>query len=91
MFKRRKKTIPPEELDILEAQLAGTLRPVEPSMDMVNRVRERIRMPAREELVFRMRDWGSLVFVFSGVMTGMLLIITIARAFFYLTIRRHTG
>ncbi len=91
MIKRKRKNIPPEELDILEAQLAGTLKPVAPPMDILNRVKERIRMPAREEIVFRMRDWGSLVFVFSGVMTGMLLFITVARAFFYFTVRRHTG
>ncbi|MEW6404603.1 MAG: hypothetical protein AB1649_22630, partial [Chloroflexota bacterium] len=71
--------------------LAGTLRPVAPPKDIVQRLRERIHMPARDEIVWRLRDWRSLFFVFSGVMSGMLVIITVARALFYFWGRRHTG
>jgi hypothetical protein len=80
-----------EELDILEAHLAGTLKAVTPPMEMLQRLRERVRMPARDEIVWRLRDWRALFFVFSGVMSGMLVIITIARALFYFFGKRHTG
>jgi hypothetical protein len=92
MTKRKNKNITPEEeLNDLEAQLAGTLKPVAPPKDIVLRLKERIYMPAREQIAFRLRDWGSLFFVFSGVMSGMLLIITVARALYYLTGRRGGG
>ena len=58
-----------EELGVLEAHLAGTLRPVAPPKDIVQRLRERVYMPARDEIVWRLRDWRSLFFVFSGVMS----------------------
>jgi hypothetical protein len=91
MAKRKNTNITPEEeLNALEAHLAGTLKPVAPPKDIVLRLKERIYMPAREQIAFRLRDWGSLFFVFSGVMSGMLLIITVARALFYLT-RRQAG
>lgn len=75
---------PENELDALEAHLAGTLKPVSPPGDLIQRLRERIRFPAREEIVLRFRDWRKLFLVFGGVMSGLLLLITIARAFFHL-------
>lgn len=75
-------------LDI-EERLAGTLKPIRPSNDVVQRLRERIRMPAREEITSRLRDWQRMFLVFGGVMSGMLLALTIARALFHLVGRRH--
>ena len=75
---------PDDEFDILEAHLAGTLKPVAPPSDLIQRLRERIRFPAREEIVVRFRDWRRLFFVFGGVMSGLLVLITIARAFFHI-------
>jgi len=86
-----KQIYTPEELDALEAHLAGTLRRVSPPNEILQRLSERIRMPAPEEIVWRLREWRSLFFVFSGVMSGMLVVITIARALFYFWGRRHTG
>jgi hypothetical protein len=92
MTKRQQKNITSEEeLDILEAHLAGTLKPVAPPKDIVLRLKERIYMPAREKIAFRLRDWTSMFLVFGGVMSGMLLIITVARAFFYFVGRRGAG
>ena len=85
---RRKQTSNPEELDILEAHLAGTLKPVAPPTDIVQRLRERIRMPDREEITLRLTDWRRLFIVFSGVLSGMLLLITIARALYYFAGRK---
>lgn len=84
----RSVTSPDDELLDLEARLAGTLRPVRPSRDVVQRLRERIRFPAREEIVLRLADWRKMFLVFGGVMSGMLMVITLARAFFYFWSRR---
>jgi hypothetical protein len=80
---------PDEDLDTLEAHLAGTLRPVAPPKDLVQRLRDRIRLPAREEIVLRFQDWRRLFLVFGGVMSALLLLITVARAFFHLVGRRQ--
>lgn len=86
----RRTTIPLDEsiLD-LEARLAGTLKPVRPPRDVVQRLRERIRIPAREEIVSRLGDWKRMFLVFGGVMSGVLVVITLARAFFYFVGRRQ--
>lgn len=81
-------TLPDDILKDLEARLAGTLKPVQPSSDMVQRLRERIRFPAREEIALRLGEWKKMFLVFGGVMSGLLLVITLARAFFYFVGRR---
>lgn len=81
---RRTTTDSGTELDALEAHLAGTLKPVSPPGDLIQRLRDRIRFPAREDIVLRFQDWRRLFLVFGGVMSGLLLLITIARAFFHL-------
>ncbi len=84
----RKPTNPEEDLDFLETHLAGTLKRVAPPNDLLQRLRRKIYIPAREEIALRLRDWRRLFFVFGGVMSGMLLIVTIARAFYHLVGRR---
>lgn len=87
---RSKRTTPSDDILLnLEARLAGTLKPIQPSSEIVQRLRERIRIPAREEIVSRLSDWKRMFLVFGGVMSGLLLIITLARAFFYFVGRRH--
>lgn len=80
---------PDEILLDLEERLAGTLKPIRPSTDVVQRLRERIHFPARDEITSRLLDWKRMFLVFGGVMSGLLLAITVARAFFYLVGRRH--
>jgi hypothetical protein len=77
-----------DQVIALEAHLAGTLRPVIPPMEVVQRLRERIRFPQPEEIVSRFQDWQRMFVVFGGVMSGMLVIITIARALYYLVGRK---
>ena len=81
-MKKTKITTPPPELDELEAHLAGTLKPVAPSKAIVQRLNTRIRMPNRESALY-LPDWSRLFLVFGGVISGMLLFITLARAFYY--------
>ena len=83
-----KTTLSDDQLSALEAHLAGTLKPVTPPMEIVQRLRSRIHFPERQVIVLRLRDWQRMFLVFGGVMSGMLVVITVARAFFYL-IRRH--
>jgi hypothetical protein len=84
----RSKVLSKDQVSALEAHLAGTLRPVTPPIDVVQRLRERIRFPQSEEIVSRLRDWQRMFVVFGGVMSGMLVIITVARAFYYLVGRK---
>jgi hypothetical protein len=87
----RRKTIPTheEQLYALEAHLAGTLKPVQPPKHIIQRLRDRIRFPGREEIALRLRDWHALLLVFGGVMSGMVLVITVARVMFHLFGRRN--
>ena len=78
-----------ENLESLEAHLAGTLRPVAPPKDFVQRLRDRVRLPERGVFVNRLRDWNRLFLVFGSVMSGMLIVITIARALYYMVGRRN--
>ncbi len=78
-----------EQLSALEAHLAGTLKRVTPPGEVVKRLRQRIHMPQREEIVLRFHDWRRMVVVFGGVMSGLLALITIGRALYYLVGRRQ--
>jgi hypothetical protein len=77
-----------ENLESLEAHLAGTLRPVTPPRDLVQRLRETVRLSESNLIVSRLRDWNRLFLVFGSVMSGMLVVITLARALYYLVWRR---
>jgi hypothetical protein len=83
--------MPKNDLNDLEAHLAGTLRPVAPPRAFVQRLRSRIHLPARDEIVVRLRDWQKLILVFGGVISGMLVILTVARALFHIFGRRDGG
>ena len=78
-----------QNLESLEAHLAGTLRPVSPPKDIVQRLRDRVRLPEREVIVSRLRDWNRLFLVFGSVMSGMVIVITVARALYYMFGRRN--
>jgi len=89
MARQTPESSPDEILLDLENRLAGVLKPIRPSSDIVQRLRERIHFPVREEITSRLLDWKRMFLVFGGVMSGLLVVITIARAFFYLVGRRH--
>ena len=77
-----------EDLDQIEGRLAGILTPVAPPSDFVQRLRGRIHLPERDEIVVRLRDWERLLLVFGGVLSGTVAIITLARAMYHLFGRR---
>lgn len=88
MAKRKTNLTYEENLDVLEAHLAGTLKPVTPSTEVVQRLRGRIQVPTRREITLRLTDWRRMFFVLGGVMSGMLVLVTLARALYYLAGRR---
>jgi len=89
MARRKEASFNEETFRDIEAHLAGTLRPVHPSGELIQQLRDRLRFPDRAEIVLRISDWKRMMLVLGGVMSGMLLIITIARALFHLFGRRH--
>jgi hypothetical protein len=88
MTKRKQNHNPEEDIKFLEAHLAGTLKPVAPTREIVQRLGRRIQMPYRERIASQFSDWSRLFIVFAGVLSGMLLIITVARSVYYLIGRR---
>jgi hypothetical protein len=87
----RKANLDPEQIDAIEGRLAGTLRPVSPPKDFVQRLRGHIHFPERSEIVVRLQDWRRLILVFGGVLSGTVAILTVARALYHLIGRRHIG
>lgn len=79
------------DLQTLESHLSQTLKRVSPPSGLVERLRGRVQMPSRSEIRLRLKDWRTLLFAFGGVMSGMLLLVTLARAFYYLVGRRDAG
>lgn len=77
-----------ETLHDIEAHLAGTLKPVTAPSGLFQRLYERIQFPTPSEITLRLSDWRKLIFVFGGVLSGMLLLITLARALYYIAGRK---
>ena len=72
----------------IETQLAGTLKRVRPPSGLTQRLRDRVRLPEPRLLAERLSDWRFYFLTVGGVISGLLLIITVARALFHLTGRR---
>jgi hypothetical protein len=86
---RRKLTTPPEEtFTDLEAHLAGTLKPVAPPRGFAQRLRARIHIPEPRLIAERITSWRFFFVTIGGVMSAMVLIITVARALFHLVGRK---
>ena len=88
-MKSRKDLKTTEDLDAVEAHLAGALKPVAAPQDMIQRLRGSIQIPSREEIQLRLSDWRRLFFVFGGVLSGLLVIITLARALYFIIARKN--
>ncbi len=88
MAKRKQTQNPEEDIQFLEAHLAGTLKPLAPPKEIVQRLNRRIQLPNREKITASFSDWNRLFLAFASVISGMLLLITLARAFYYLAGRR---
>ncbi len=84
-----RNTLDSEQIDAIEGRLAGTLRPVTPPRDFVQRLRGHIHLPERDMIVVRLQDWERLALVMSGVLSGAVALLTLARAMYHLFGRRN--
>ncbi len=75
------------DFDHFETRLEAALHPVQPSRNFVKTIRKRIQFKAPVEVAQRLNDPPSLLLILGGVLSASLLIITAARAIFYLTNR----
>jgi hypothetical protein len=71
----------------VEAELAALLHPVHPSARLVRTMRERIKFKPPIEVARQFETPPSLLMILGGVLSASLLILTVARAFFYLANR----
>lgn len=87
---RRKTNLPPTEtLTDLETHLAGTLLRVAPPKGFSQRLRERVPIPEPRLIAERIVSWRFFFVAVGGVMSGMLIVLTVARALFHLFGRRQ--
>ena len=84
----RRDTLDEKLIDAIEGRLAGTLKPVRPPSDFVQRLRGHVHLPERGELAVRLYDWERLLLVFGGILSGAVVILTVARAMYHLFGRR---
>ena len=75
------------DINLFEARLQAAMRPVRPTSAFVKNIRRRINLKAPVEVARHLSDRPSLLFILGGVLSASLLIITAARAIFYLTNR----
>jgi hypothetical protein len=80
-----------ERLRALEARLAGTLRPVAPPQELLQRLRGRIHFPDRSQIADRLRNWRRLMLVLGGVISGAVVVLTLVRALYHMVGRRDVG
>jgi hypothetical protein len=80
-----------ERFHSLEAHLAGTLKPIKPRGDFVQRIRSRIPLPEPGLIAERVGNWHLVLIVVGSVMSVAVLIATVARALFHFFGRRGGG
>ncbi|GER79022.1 MAG: hypothetical protein M5U11_01100 [Anaerolineales bacterium] len=89
MFRRNQPPSSAETFTDLESRLAGTLKRVAPPRGFVQRLRDRVHIPEPRVIAERIASWKFFFAVVGGVMSGMVLILTVARALFHLFGRRQ--
>jgi len=80
-----------EYIKTLESTLAGTLRPVIPPRDFIQRMRDRIHIPGPRLIVRRLSNWEFVLIIAGGVMSVAVIIAAVARAIFHFFRRRENG
>ena len=81
-------TLHEQSLNEIESHLAGTLKRVRPPSGMTQRLRDRVRLAEPHLVAERLSNWRFYLLTVGGVISGMMLIITVARALFHLAGRR---
>jgi hypothetical protein len=80
-----------EKFSALEQKLAGAFRPVQAPREFVQTVRQRMKFASPHIAVERAHDPQKLIFIIGGAVSGLLLILTIARAIYYFAKERRTA
>ena len=84
----RKSTLDPSQIDAIEGRLAGTLKPVQPPSDFVQKLRGHIHLPERTQIVVRLREWQRLGLAVGAVLSGAVFVLTFARLMYQFFWRR---
>lgn len=84
----RKDSQTSDDFQDIEKRLAGTLKLVSPPVELVRRLNRQVHLPSREKMGALSADWNRLFLVVAGVLSGGLLILTIARTMYYFIGRR---
>ena len=84
-MKRLKKRIElaKDQVDTLEKTLSGTLKPVHPPADVMQRLKNRIGSLEPHHIAKRLTNWELWIISVGSVMSVAMVILTIARAIFY--------
>lgn len=88
-IKVRGTTLEPSQVDAIEGRLAAALQRVKPPSEFVQSLRGHIHIPERGEIAVRFEQWERLALVISGVLSGAVVILTVARAMYHLFGRRN--
>ncbi len=77
-----------EQVDTLENYLSGTLKPIHPPADVMQRLKNRIGSLEPHHIAKRLTNWELWIITVGSVMSVAMVILTVARAFFYFFGRR---
>ena len=72
-----------EQVDTLEKTLSGTLKPVRPPADVMQRLKNRIGNLEPHHIAKRLTNWELWIIAVGSVMSVAMVILTIARAIYY--------
>ena len=79
----KKEQVNQEEVRGLVNSLSSALTPISPSIDMMQRLKERIGDFKPNRIAKRLSNWELSIITVGSVMSAAMVILTIARAFFY--------
>lgn len=72
-----------EDMNELESSLSGILKSVRPPTDVVQRLQERIGSLEPNRIAKRISNWELSIITIGSVMSAAVVLLTLARAFFY--------
>ena len=72
-----------EQVGTLEDYLSGTLKPIRPPADVVQRLQKRIGILESSRIAKRLSNWELSIITVGSVMSAAMVILTIVRALFY--------
>ncbi len=71
-------------VESLESRLSDTFQPVKPANGLVSTIRRRITLAPPSVVAERVSNPNHLLMIIGGVVSGMILLVTLARVLYYL-------